>query len=233
MNYLAHAVRFLDRPEFVAGAALPDWLSVVDRKVRLRPKHVEPWFDHEDRVLAEVARGVAQHHHDDGWFHSSRGFVEVSGELARMFHAAVGQEDGFRCWFLGHIVTEMLIDSVLIDEEPARLQNYYDTLEQIDPEAVQAAVNRMSPKPTQNLPMFIRMFRRERFLFDYQESPRLLVRLNQVLWRVKLVPLPENCVDVLDAGRQLVRSRLDDLLPADKFSQPNSPAVSLTKDSLP
>lgn len=43
MNYLTHAIRFLDRPVFMAGTAIPDW-SVVDRKVRFRPQHLEPYL---------------------------------------------------------------------------------------------------------------------------------------------------------------------------------------------
>ena len=33
MNYFAHGVRFLEDPYFLAGTAVPDWLSVVDRRV--------------------------------------------------------------------------------------------------------------------------------------------------------------------------------------------------------
>ena len=36
MNYFAHGHRFVDDPYFLAGTAVPDWLSVVDRKVRVR-----------------------------------------------------------------------------------------------------------------------------------------------------------------------------------------------------
>ena len=32
MNYFAHALPFLDRPYFVAGTAVPDWLTVADRR---------------------------------------------------------------------------------------------------------------------------------------------------------------------------------------------------------
>ena len=48
MNYLAHALRFLDRPYFVAGACLPDLLSVADRAVRLRSRRVEPLVESAD-----------------------------------------------------------------------------------------------------------------------------------------------------------------------------------------
>jgi hypothetical protein len=48
MNYFAHGIRFLDRPWFLAGTATPDWLSVADRKVRLREKFLVPNLDHPD-----------------------------------------------------------------------------------------------------------------------------------------------------------------------------------------
>ena len=61
MNYFAHALHHLDRPYFVAGTAVPDWLSVADRKVRLRPRQLEPWLASDDRIQSEVAAGIARH----------------------------------------------------------------------------------------------------------------------------------------------------------------------------
>ncbi len=233
MNYLAHAIRFLDRPEFVAGTAVPDWLSVADRKVRLRPKHLEPWRGDPDTRLAELASGVWQHLEDDGWFHATRGFAEVTSELATRFRAAIGPGDGFRCGFLGHIVTEMLIDAVLIDSDPHRLVDYYRVMDAIDAAFVEQAVNRMSAVPTDRLAHFVRLFQRERILIDYQDLRRLWFRLNQVLSRVKLVPLPLAAIRVLEDGRQLVRDRLADLLPPEKYFAEKSLHHVLLKDSDP
>lgn len=233
MNYLAHGIRFLDRPEFVAGTAVPDWLSVADRKVRFRPKQLEPWRNDPDPRLAELASGVWQHLEDDGWFHATRGFAEVTAELATRFREAIGPGDGFRCGFLGHIVTEMLIDGVLIDDEPQRLVEYYRVMDAIDPDFVEQSVNRMSAVPTDRLAQFVRLFQRERILVDYQDSRRLWVRLNQVLCRVKLVPLPVTAIRVLDDGRQLVRDRLADLLPPEKYFADSSIHHVLLKDSDP
>ena len=38
MNYFAHGYAFLDDPYFLAGTAVPDWLSVIDRRMRARSK---------------------------------------------------------------------------------------------------------------------------------------------------------------------------------------------------
>lgn len=217
MNYFAHAVRFVDRPWFAVGTCVPDWLSVVDRQVRMRPRSVEPFATGDGSTTAEVAAGILQHLHDDQWFHGTRGFAEVTGELTRLFRQTLGPEDGFRPGFLGHIVTELLLDDVLIERHPERLERFYDLFQQIRPDVVQDAVNRMARQPTGHLAPFISLFAHERILRDYAEPPRMLFRLNQVLRRIKLNPLPESVCAVFAAGREIVRARVDDLLPAEQF----------------
>ena len=38
MNYFAHGWNYVDAPYVLAGTAVPDWLSVVDRRVRARAR---------------------------------------------------------------------------------------------------------------------------------------------------------------------------------------------------
>ena len=54
MNYFAHALPFLDQPYFVAGTAVPDWLSVVDRQVRVRRRHAEPLANAADATARSI-----------------------------------------------------------------------------------------------------------------------------------------------------------------------------------
>ncbi len=222
MNYFAHALHHLDRPYFVAGTAVPDWLSVADRQVRLRPRQLEPWFAAEDPIQAEVARGAAQHLHDDGWFHSTRGFAEVTGELTHLFRDRLGGDDKYHCGFLGHVGMELLLDSVLMERHPRELDRYYAVLAEVNPALIQAAVNRMAKQPTDRLAWFVGLFRENQFLRDYSDDVRLLGRLNQVLERVKLSPLPAGAAAVLAVARDIVRQRFDDLLPVEHFSSAQS-----------
>ncbi len=215
MNYFAHGVRFLDRPYFLAGTACPDWLSVADRGVRLRSRRVRP-FAEEEGDRAEFAAGVLKHLADDDWFHSTPAFHETTGELARMFKP-LGEDDGFRAGFLGHVVTELLLDAVLIGRRPERLDAYYAAFETVDPAAVQAFVTAMAPRAPERLPRFVDLFRSVQFLRCYADSRRLLTRVNQVLDRVRLPNLPERAVGVLEAGRALVETRADALLPPERF----------------
>ena len=213
MNYFAHGIRFVDQPYFLAGTAVPDWLNVADRGLRLRPQHVEPLADASQHPIAELAAGILQHFQDDRLFHKSRAFVETSGDMTRLFRGVLGAEDGFRPGFLGHIVTELLLDDVLIEAHPGRLDAYYEAIDRVDPAAVEAGVNQMSRNSTARLAEFIPLFRREEFLRDYHHPERLLFRLNQVMRRVRLNQLPEEVIEVLIAGRAIVESRWEMLLP--------------------
>jgi hypothetical protein len=212
MNYLAHALPFLDRPYFVAGTAVPDWLMVADRSVRLRSKHVEPFRDDPEPCLAAVAGGVWQHLRDDAHFHATRAFAETSLELTVRVRDALGGETGLRPAFLGHLLVELLLDAALAADDLGRLEAYYRALDQVDASRIEAAVNRMSPRPTRRLAIFVELFHRERILWDYLEDGKLMVRLNQIMRRVQLELLPGDFAVVLPAARQLVTERRSALL---------------------
>jgi hypothetical protein len=217
MNYFAHGIRFLDRPWFLAGTALPDWLSVIDRRVRLRHKHVAQRADGSGSIDAELAAGARQHFEDDHWFHKTRAFAEATAHLARLFRDFLGPGDNFRCGFLGHIACELLLDSVLIERHPGLIDRYYATFAQLDAARLSEAVGALAGQPV-DVAHWLPLFCREQFLRDYADSVRLAYRLNQVLRRVKLDPLPAGIDEPLSAGRSIVRSYADGLLPASHFA---------------
>ncbi len=212
MNYFAHAAPFLDRPWFLAGTAVPDWLAVADRPLRLRARHAEASLHDADPVVAELAGGVLQHLRDDAAFHESRAFAETSLELCARVRDALAGDQSLRPAFLGHLLVELLLDAALIAEDGPRLAKYYQVLDRLDAEKIEAVVSRLAPRPTRRLAGFIDLFRRERILSDYWDDDKLSVRLNQVLRRVRLSPLPDRFALVLPAARRLVAQRREALL---------------------
>jgi len=217
VNYLAHGIRFFDRPYFLIGSAIPDLLSVVNRRSRVRRRTIEerlPMLTGDDR---ELALGILQHLHDDQWFHGTPGFYAATGDLSRHFRDVLGPDDDWNCGFLGHLVTELLIDATLSQDYPDSLNRYYAVWQQIDPDDVQRVVGGLATEPPENLSRFIGIFLQERFLEDYHNNGRLLFRLNQVMKRARLRELPDVILPVLESGRGLIRERLPDLLPPDLF----------------
>ena len=212
MNYFAHGLNSVDTPFVLAGTAVPDWLSVVDRRVRARGKLAKPWLDNPCPVVSGVARGIVMHHHDDAWFHQTQAFAELSLQFTVAVRRRLPEDNGFRPSFLGHVLVEILVDAVLIEQDVERLHAYYRAFEEIDPHAVSDAVHRMSTGRADCLPDMIRAFCRERFLYDYLDDAKLLSRLNRVMCRVKLPELPPSMLTFLAGARQPVRERLHELL---------------------
>jgi len=198
----------------------------------MRPRRVQPFADGSGSPTAELAAGILQHLHDDGWFHRTRAFAEVTGALTHLFRTLLPQDEGMRPSFLGHIVTELILDGLLIARQPEELHAYYAALSQVDPAIVERAVNGMSRDHTANLAIFIPLFERERFLWDYFEPAKLLRRLNQVLSRIKLNALPAETIGVLEESWKIVELRADDLLRNPEDSDPTQTALSTTEPPL-
>lgn len=212
MNYFAHGRRFTDEPYFLAGTAVPDWLNVVARRVKVRSKQARQFIDDADPRVAALARGIQQHHADDGWFHETRAFAELSWNFTARIRDRLPADDGLRPSFLGHILVEILLDACLIAQAPQALESYYRALAEVDSHWLERAVGRMATGHPGSLGDFIPLFLRERFLWDYLDDGKLRYRLNQVMRRVGLAPLPETFADLLPDMRQMVAACSGQLL---------------------
>lgn len=213
MNYFAHALPCLHNPYLLAGVAVPDLLGVVDRRVRVRSRDASLLTADPDPQVASVARGIVRHHRDDAWFHGTEAFTATSLRFAVELRQRLPGDAGFRPSFLGHILVELLLDDFLIRRDPQRLDQFYDALGQVDPHLVQHVVNRISRRSTDALWAVIPRFIAEAFLYDYRDDSLLLRRLNQVMRRVKLAPLPRCLLDWFPEARATVGRLIDDLYP--------------------
>jgi hypothetical protein len=223
MNYFAHGRAFVDDPWFLAGTAIPDWLNVSDRGARVRPKHAEPLRADADPRVAALVGGIAQHHADDAWFHTTAAFADLSWRFAARLRDVLGADEGMRPSFLGHILVEILLDASLIAQEPDRLERYYQAMAAVDPAFVELVVNRISPRPAVRLAAFVPLFVRERFLSDYADDGKLCYRLNQVMRRVRLPAVPERLKEFLPAARDEVDARREELLSPGQIPVPSDP----------
>jgi hypothetical protein len=212
MNYLAHGYRYLDSPYFLAGTAVPDWLSVVDRKVRVRSRTAAEWVDSDDPITRQIAGGIIQHLADDQWFHQTRAFAETSLRFAVELRQRLPGDEGFRPSFLGHILVEVLIDATLIQRDRTLADRYYAALARVSGQKVQQVVNAIAKAPTDRLEGWISRFLQVQFIYDYLDDSRLLYRMEQVMARVGLPPLGDHLVQWLPSARQTIADRCDELL---------------------
>ena len=212
--------RFLGDPYFLSGTAVPDWLSVVDRKVRVRSRTAAEFVGADDPQVAAIARGIVQHHHDDAWFHNSRAFAELNLQFTVAIRDILPPDEGFRPSFLGHILVELLLDSALIEDNPSLLDAYYETLESVDASSIADAVGHVAGCDLSVLGLFIPAFIHERFLYDYSDDTTLLYRLNNVMQRVRLPQIQQALCGFFPEARANVRGRLAELLAGESENEP-------------
>ncbi len=223
MNYFAHAMPFLNAPYVAAGVCVPDWLTVVDRRLRLRHRSVGPFVDDPSAEVAALARGVVQHLRDDAHFHATRAFAECQWSLTAAARDRLAGDEGFRPGFLGHLLTEVLLDADLAAEHPRELERFFAVLDEIDPAQVEHAVERFAARPPLHLAAMIEGFRRQRIIFDYLDDGRLMFRLNQVMKRVGLPALPDEFAQLLPEARKMIAARRVELLAGIPAGNDDSP----------
>lgn len=228
MNYFAHAHPWLEQqqldPYWLAGLAVPDWLPVAARRTKCRTKHVEPALDDANASRQALARGVAQHHADDGAFHEARAFVELSTTFSRAIVEHCHESTDLRASFLGHILVELLLDDTLIARDPKRLNRYYELMGALDAAWVADEIEQFCGRSVGRLAEFIDKFVEIRFLADYAEDRLLVFRLNQVMQRVGLNQLPASLAELLPSFRQQVAERADELMLATSHARTFWPA---------
>lgn len=197
----------------MAGTLVPDWLSVVDRKMRARKRLVEPVVDAtDDDDIRQLGKGILQHHHDDDVFHRCEKFMQLEGQIGKEFRQYMPDRFDHRPGFLGHIVVELMLDAVIAANDSDILDQFYATVGLVNAEFVQSAVNAMATRQTDKLAPLIVRFREEKFLYDYVDDSGMFLRLNQVLARVKLPPMSEECKQVLPFARELMHVHGQELL---------------------
>ena len=229
MNYLAHGFRFLDSPLMVAGTAVPDWLSVADRRVRVRSRGILARMGELTEDHRMIAEGMLQHLHDDDLFHRSVRFIMLESELSGRFRRIMPDRFDHRPPLLGHIVIELLLDDFIAQQIPEVLDDYYTALSHVSAQQIQEVVNVVAARPTHELAGFVNLFRSSRFLYDYSDDSLLLRRLNQVMHRVTLPALNADCLPVLRDARRLLSQHGEELLEAVAVARVEPP-FSLTND---
>lgn len=212
MNFLCHALPYLDQPVVAVCTGMPDFLSVIDRKIRARAKTTTPFLESKDPTTRDVAAGILAHIQDDRWFHGGETFVQMNLEFAVELRDRLPGDAGFRPTFVGHILIEMLLDANYLLETPELVASYYDLFAEVPIEDIERAVNEMTGKPSPQIGSTIERFAAIKFLYDYANDDTLMVRLNQVMNRVGLAPLPQAVARWLPQARQKVRANHHRLL---------------------
>lgn len=175
MNYLSHY--FLDRhrstPYFVFGAALPDMVrNYRDENIRFFPKKLPP---PADALQRELVSGIRRHFDADALFHTADFFKHYSARLKHYLETGEYDSPRRRTYALAHVLMEIVLDKLLLQNHPTDVASYYEKLEAVRKEKVFHFLesNALSKTP-EKLWLRFDFFRQSRFLYNYADGDALI-----------------------------------------------------------
>ena len=130
MNYLSHY--YFDRDEdnkyFNIGLILPDLARSHIAKLRINPYKNITFTTKE---IASMNDGCNKHFASDRKFHNWMSFVELTNKATDMISES-GDKDINRDYFITHIMVEILLDKILLDQNPTLADDFYAMIDSVE-----------------------------------------------------------------------------------------------------
>lgn len=179
MNYFAHYYfDYRQNSELHNfGLALPDFVRNFIKGKRIKPVENQSFGIEELQWLHE---GTVKHIQRDAAFHGSVFFKEASGRTSKLLLPAFGQAGIPRTWWGAHVLTEMMLDRVLMKENPELIAQFYEDLEKTDGAIVNEYMLKHGIQDTSDFFSRLDRFRQLRYLLRYTEDDAMVYSLSRV-----------------------------------------------------
>lgn len=131
-------------------------------------------------ALEQLRIGTNTHFSRDKQFHSSGYFHEQNEKIIAIIKPRFHEAHIPRYWFASHVLTEMLIDRVLIKQNPAMAQGFYADLEQAETAAIETF---LQVRNVSDIPVFLERlarFNQSKYLLQYVHDKALIYSLNRI-----------------------------------------------------
>lgn len=183
MNYFSHY--FFDhiagREEHNFGLSLPDFVRNYVKGKKLFP----PDAKSEKSEFSDLMEGTQKHFSRDRVFHNSEYFKKTEHQLKLIIRPLFQSLDIGRYWFASHILSEMIIDRVLMKMQMPLLDLYYSDLQKADLGHILRYLNDNGIHDTSTFEDRIYRFTTSQYLRQYVNDPALIYSLNRIYIHVK------------------------------------------------
>lgn len=192
MNFLSHYAIYTDRddPNFTVGKVLPDMLRAAVPKAHLREEAIEKQWEEN---VKSVAEGVNVHLRTDHIFHESTFFKERMATLKHKLKVLnLPSIQRFR-FFYAHILTELLLDRWLMQDNPLMIDRFYNHLRLAEKETISQFLQYKGlGETTKTVLSFIQRFTGTAYLYSYRDREGIVYALNRITQRVGLTVFSKN-----------------------------------------
>lgn len=179
LNYFSHY--YFDRHDASQihnfGLVIPDFVRNFMKGKRLKPGPVGT--AHSDD-LQMLHTGALKHFERDARFHNSTYFHTVTGDLGQILKPAFEQAGIPRYWWGAHLLAEMMLDRVLILQEPELIRDFYRDLKDSDDATVRDYLEMAGLHEHSDFFMRLDRFRELQYLMRYVEDDAMVYSLSRV-----------------------------------------------------
>jgi len=157
------------------GLVFPDFLKTFTEQ-RFKPSS-------NSSANSSLMEGAKQHLVRDAHFHNHAFFHENCKTISQIINNSAAKNIP-KTFFLAHIILEIALDRVLMDQNIGRLDNFYKELENID----RTVLNKhFQENQLNNYELFIQKldnFTLSRWMYKYLDDENFSYSLNRVYFRI-------------------------------------------------
>ena len=168
MNFLTHY--YCDRkkgdPLYNLGLAIPDLMSMFKRgwKVNSRLSKYTLTGD-----FLSISEGIGQHLQADAYFHQSEFFLKNTSRIKQLMLDNQLNYRGTHFLFLSHLLLEICIDRVIVNNFPKVVAEFYTDMSTIPQQIVNDFFGEIEVAIPEGFFIFYERFVRDKFLYNYED----------------------------------------------------------------
>lgn len=177
LNYFSHYY-FDHREEELHnfGLVLPDFVRNF-----VKSKRLQPILENEDSEHLELLRiGTNRHFERDKKFHASGFFTRVSDGMTNIIKPVFQEVNIPRYWFASHLLTEMMLDRVLISENKEMADAFYRDLELANTGVIDMFLQNRGIDETGVFFERVTRFNQAKYLLQYVKDEAMVYSLNRI-----------------------------------------------------
>lgn len=154
-------------------------------------------YEKTDTIGQQFYRGCQAHYYADKQFHGSTFFTEMSAKALDCLNKAPFSPAVHRKWFIAHILTELMIDRILVGQYRNLLDEFYQSLSTAGDEHLSHFLLYFGMKDIDSFFEFFNHFRSVQYIHYYTDNNKFVYSLNRIVIRAGVGSLSEEDQTVL------------------------------------
>lgn len=187
MNFISHY--YFDRGQaeslFFVGVSTPDLVANFNRGIRLKRARLPLIMENEaSEAQINFYNGILRHFEVDRLFHSSTFFKEETHLIAAILKEHFGAPQIEKSFFVAHILLELILDRLLINQHNDILYSFYSHFKQKEVLTLVRFTEWACKRTLPGYDQFLTRFAERKFLYNYSDWQFLIEVMENLLRKV-------------------------------------------------